>query len=125
MRTQVVCTVGASEGLEPSAPKRIDGEGTIALVEAAAAAGVQQFLLVSSIGTGKVRTRSNRPNRQLRSQILKTLLNQSGGDSAQRSAAGACRHAQRALLARPTRPGHSHRTVPMGPFRSSASRPAS
>ncbi|KIY98732.1 hypothetical protein MNEG_9227 [Monoraphidium neglectum] len=54
MRTQVVCTVGASEGLEPSAPKRIDGEGTIALVEAAAAAGVQQFLLVSSIGTGKL-----------------------------------------------------------------------
>jgi nucleoside-diphosphate-sugar epimerase len=46
--------VGAREALEPSAPKRIDGEGTIALIEAAAAAGVQQFVLVSSLGTGKV-----------------------------------------------------------------------
>lgn len=52
---RVVCTVGASEaGLDVSAPKRIDGDGTTALVEAAAAAGVQQFVLVSSLGTGKV-----------------------------------------------------------------------
>jgi uncharacterized protein YbjT (DUF2867 family) len=51
---KVICTVGASEaGLDPSAPKRIDGDGTIALIEAAAAAGVGQFVLVSSIGTGK------------------------------------------------------------------------
>jgi len=51
---KVVCTVGASEGgLDASAPKRIDGDGTVALIEAAAAAGVGQFVLVSSIGTGK------------------------------------------------------------------------
>lgn len=41
---QVVCAVGAPETelLDPSAPKRIDGEGTIALVDAADTAGVQQ-----------------------------------------------------------------------------------
>lgn len=53
---QVVCAVGApeSDALNVSAPKKIDGDGTIALVEAAAAAGVEQFVLISSLGTGKV-----------------------------------------------------------------------
>jgi uncharacterized protein YbjT (DUF2867 family) len=51
---KVVCSVGASEsGIDLAAPKRIDGDGTAALVDAAAAAGVGQFILVSSIGTGK------------------------------------------------------------------------
>lgn len=51
---QVVCCVGARETLDIGAPKRIDGDGTTALVNAAADAGVQQFVLVSSLGTGKV-----------------------------------------------------------------------
>lgn len=53
---QVVCTVGAPESatLDSSAPRRIDGDGSIALVEAAAAAGVEQFVLVTSLGTGKL-----------------------------------------------------------------------
>lgn len=50
---QVVCTVGAREALDATAPKRIDADGTIALIDAAAAGGVQQFVLVSSLGTGK------------------------------------------------------------------------
>ena len=40
--------------LNVSAPKKIDGDGTIALINAAAAAGVEQFVLVTSLGTGKV-----------------------------------------------------------------------
>eukprot|EP00882_Tetradesmus_deserticola_P009423 GHRQ01009946.1.p1 GENE.GHRQ01009946.1~~GHRQ01009946.1.p1 ORF type:complete len:511 (+),score=246.04 GHRQ01009946.1:105-1637(+) len=53
--SRVVCAVGAPESatLDASAPKRIDGDGSIALVEAAAAAGVEQFVLVTSLGTGK------------------------------------------------------------------------
>ena len=33
--------------------KKIDGDGSINLVKAAEAAGVQQFLMVTSLGTGK------------------------------------------------------------------------
>jgi nucleoside-diphosphate-sugar epimerase len=52
---QVVCAVGAAEtSFDPGAPKRIDGEGTISLIQAASKAGVEQFVLVSSLGTGKV-----------------------------------------------------------------------
>ena len=53
---QVVCTVGAPEDqvLNASAPRKIDGEGTIALIEASEAAGVSQFVLVTSLGTGKI-----------------------------------------------------------------------
>lgn len=53
---QVVCAVGAAESElgDFSAPRRIDGEGATRLVEAAAAAGVQQFVLVTSLGTGKI-----------------------------------------------------------------------
>lgn len=53
---QVVCAVGAAESevSDFSAPQRIDGEGTIALVEAATKAGVQQFVMVTSLGTGKI-----------------------------------------------------------------------
>jgi hypothetical protein len=47
--------VGAAEStLDVSAPRRIDGEGTIALINKAAEAGVEQFVLVTSLGTGKV-----------------------------------------------------------------------
>jgi hypothetical protein len=47
--------VGAPESatFDASAPRRIDGDGSVALVEAAAAVGVQQFVLVTSLGTGK------------------------------------------------------------------------
>lgn len=53
---KVVCAVGAAESelADFSAPSRIDGKGTTRLVEAATAAGAQQFILVTSIGTGKL-----------------------------------------------------------------------
>lgn len=53
---QVVCAVGASESElgDLSAPRRVDGEGATRLVEAATGAGVQQFVLVTSLGTGKL-----------------------------------------------------------------------
>lgn len=48
--------MGAAENdpLDVGAPKRIDGDGTIALINAAAKAGVEQFVLVTSLGTGKL-----------------------------------------------------------------------
>lgn len=54
--SSVVCAVGAAESefTDLTAPKRIDFEGSTALVEAAAASGVQRFILVTSLGTGKL-----------------------------------------------------------------------
>ncbi len=48
--------MGAAESdpLDVGAPRRIDGDGTIALINAAAKAGVEQFVLVTSLGTGKL-----------------------------------------------------------------------
>jgi hypothetical protein len=37
-----------------SAPKKIDGDGTIKLINAASEAGVEQFVLITSLGTGKI-----------------------------------------------------------------------
>jgi nucleoside-diphosphate-sugar epimerase len=56
----VVCAVGApeSDALNPGAPKAIDGEGSIALINEAAAAGVPRFVLISSLGTGKPQVQS-------------------------------------------------------------------
>lgn len=53
---QVVCAVGASETavFDTTGPQRIDGEGTTSLIEAATALGLDQFILISSLGTGKV-----------------------------------------------------------------------
>eukprot|EP00242_Pyramimonas_sp_CCMP2087_P011901 CAMPEP_0198203606 /NCGR_PEP_ID=MMETSP1445-20131203/6910_1 /TAXON_ID=36898 /ORGANISM="Pyramimonas sp., Strain CCMP2087" /LENGTH=485 /DNA_ID=CAMNT_0043875065 /DNA_START=130 /DNA_END=1587 /DNA_ORIENTATION=+ len=53
--TIVMCCIGAPEdkALDWTLPKRIDGTGTTNLVEAAKAAGVQHFVLQSSLGTGK------------------------------------------------------------------------
>lgn len=50
-----MCAVGAPEDAitDASAPRRIDGDGSIALVNAAASARVEQFVLVTSLGTGK------------------------------------------------------------------------
>ncbi len=52
---QVISCIGApeSEILNSSAPRRIDGEGAIRLVQAAARVGVSQFVMVTSLGTGK------------------------------------------------------------------------
>ena len=53
--TVVVSCLGApeSELFDVDAPKRIDGQGTSALVRAAASRGVEHFVLVSSLGAGK------------------------------------------------------------------------
>ena len=52
---QVVCAVGAGEDISNSkGPKEIDGDGTIALVKVAAELGIGQFVLVTSVGTGKI-----------------------------------------------------------------------
>ena len=51
---QVVSAIGASETqLDFSAPKRIDGDAAISLVQTAASLGVEQFVMVTSLGTGK------------------------------------------------------------------------
>lgn len=54
--SRVVCAASASERdltRDLSSPRRIDNEGTQRLIAAAAAAGVDQFVLVSSLGAGK------------------------------------------------------------------------
>ena len=65
LRPQVVCAVGAAESElgDVSAPRRIDGEGATRLVEAANAAGVEQFVLVTSLGTGKLGFPAGAPHR--------------------------------------------------------------
>lgn len=52
---QVVQAIGASDTglLDFSAPKKIDGAAAISLVEAADELGVQQYVMVTSMGTGK------------------------------------------------------------------------
>ncbi len=52
---QVVQAIGAAENnvLDFGAPKRIDGNAAIALVEAAKQVGVEQYVMVTSLGTGK------------------------------------------------------------------------
>jgi hypothetical protein len=50
---QVVSAIGASDALNLGGPKKIDGEGGINIVKAAQAAGVQHFVMISSLGTGK------------------------------------------------------------------------
>ena len=54
--TRIVCAVGAAESefTDLTAPKKIDGEGTINLIQAAVEIGrTDQFVLVTSLGTGK------------------------------------------------------------------------
>ncbi|MEW5297169.1 MAG: hypothetical protein WDW36_000394 [Sanguina aurantia] len=53
---KVVCAVGASETavFDTTGPQRIDGDGTTSLIEAATALGLDQFILISSLGTGKL-----------------------------------------------------------------------
>lgn len=49
----MISAVGAAEALDFGAPKKVDGEGGINLVNAAKASGVQHFIMVTSLGTGK------------------------------------------------------------------------
>jgi hypothetical protein len=51
----VVSALGApeSKAFDVTGPKKIDGEGTIALINASRDAGVKRFLLVTSLGTTK------------------------------------------------------------------------
>ena len=51
---KVVCALGAPENFSFTDPAKIDGKGTTALVEEAAAAGVEHFVLITSLGTGKI-----------------------------------------------------------------------
>ena len=53
---QVVQAIGApeSEALNLGNPKKIDGDGAIALVDAATALGIDQYVMVTSLGTAKV-----------------------------------------------------------------------
>ena len=55
MLLQVVSAIGAAESkpFDVGAPKRIDGDAAIRLVKVAAASGVQQFTMVTALGTGK------------------------------------------------------------------------
>ena len=51
----VVCAIGADEAkpFDVSAPKKVDGEAAIALVKEAARQGVEQFVMITSLGTTK------------------------------------------------------------------------
>ena len=49
----MVSAIGAAEALDFGAPKKIDGQGAINLVNAAKAARVEHFVMVTSLGTGK------------------------------------------------------------------------
>ena len=53
---QVVQAIGApeSEALNFGNPKKIDGDGAIALVDAAKALGIDQYVMVTSLGTAKI-----------------------------------------------------------------------
>ena len=53
--SQVVQAIGASETnlLDTSGPKRVDGEAAVNLVKAADKLGVLQYVMVTSLGTGK------------------------------------------------------------------------
>ena len=53
---QVVQAIGApeSEALNFGNPKKIDGDGAIALVDAATALGIDQYVMITSLGTAKV-----------------------------------------------------------------------
>lgn len=52
---QVVQAIGAAENnvLDFGAPKRIDGTAAIDLVNASVEAGITQYVMVTSLGTGK------------------------------------------------------------------------
>lgn len=52
--TVVLCATGAKPGFDPTAPYKVDYEGTKNLVEAAKTKGIEQFVFVSSLCTSKL-----------------------------------------------------------------------
>lgn len=52
--TVVLCATGAKPGFDPTAPYKVDYEGTKNLVEAAKTKGVEHFVFVSSLCTSKL-----------------------------------------------------------------------
>ena len=55
MLLKVVQAIGAAESnvLDIGAPQRIDGNAAIALVDAAAEVSVDQYIMITALGTGK------------------------------------------------------------------------
>jgi uncharacterized protein YbjT (DUF2867 family) len=51
--TVVLCATGAAPGFDPTAPYKVDYEGTKNLVDTAKAKGIEHFVLVSSIGASQ------------------------------------------------------------------------
>jgi uncharacterized protein YbjT (DUF2867 family) len=51
--TVVLCATGAKPGFDPTAPYKIDYEGTKNLVDVAKKKGIEHFVLVSSIGASQ------------------------------------------------------------------------
>ena len=70
---QVVQAIGApeSEALNFGNPKKIDGDGAIALVNAATALGIDQYVMVTSLGTAKVGFPAGAPFDSLLSTVVK------------------------------------------------------
>ncbi|MBC7971064.1 MAG: NAD(P)H-binding protein [Verrucomicrobia bacterium] len=52
--TVILCATGAKPGFDPTAPYKVDYEGTKNLVDAAKANGIEQFVFVSSLCTSKL-----------------------------------------------------------------------
>jgi uncharacterized protein YbjT (DUF2867 family) len=52
--TVVLCATGSKPGFDPTAPYKVDYEGTKNLVDAAIAKGIEQMVLVSSIGAAQL-----------------------------------------------------------------------
>jgi uncharacterized protein YbjT (DUF2867 family) len=52
--TVLLCATGSQPGFDPTAPYKVDYEGTKNLVDAAKAKGIEQFVLVSSIGASQL-----------------------------------------------------------------------
>ncbi|XGV95183.1 MAG: NAD(P)H-binding protein [Leptolyngbya sp. BL-A-14] len=52
--TVVLCATGAKPGFDPTAPYKVDYEGTKNLVDAAKAKGIEQFVFVSSLCTSQL-----------------------------------------------------------------------
>lgn len=52
--TVLLCATGAKPGFDPTAPYKVDYEGTKNLVDTAKAKGIEHFVLVSSIGASQL-----------------------------------------------------------------------
>jgi uncharacterized protein YbjT (DUF2867 family) len=49
----LLCATGSKPGFDPTAPYKVDYEGTKNLVDAAKAKGIEHFVLVSSVGASQ------------------------------------------------------------------------